>query len=220
MDLLFRPLDPPPAHWRRAHDERPTSPFDATYSQTLELLERELRELESRESFLQVVAGPSGVRLDGRLRANAVVDHPGVMLTIDSRAHGTLVYETDRFGRKPAYKANAGPAWQENLRAIALGLEALRKVERYGIASRGQQYAGYRELGAGGPIELGSAMTLEEAAELLFPDDPERLIDFPDEAAERFRWLAKKAHPDAGGDAEIFRRLTEARDLLTRQATA
>jgi hypothetical protein len=34
--------------------------------------------------------------------------------------------------------------WQDNLRAVALGLEALRRVERYGIAQRGEQYAGWR----------------------------------------------------------------------------
>jgi hypothetical protein len=46
-----------------------------------------------------------------------------------------LLYACDRFWR-----------WQHNLRAIALGLEALRLVERYGIGDAHQQYAGYRAL--------------------------------------------------------------------------
>lgn len=38
--------------------------------------------------------------------------------------------------------------WQINLRAIALGLEALRKLDRYGITSRGEQYTGWRAIEA------------------------------------------------------------------------
>lgn len=39
--------------------------------------------------------------------------------------------------------------WQDNVRAIALGMEALRKVERYGITELDQQYAGFMQLNAG-----------------------------------------------------------------------
>lgn len=38
--------------------------------------------------------------------------------------------------------------WQDNLRAIALGLEALRKVERYGITRGTEQYTGWKMLTA------------------------------------------------------------------------
>lgn len=214
MILTFRAIDPMP-HWGAAGAIRPSSPFDSTYSDTLQVLDRELEHLRARDAFLQVVASDHHVRLDGQLRADAKVDHPGVALTIDTPKHGTLVYETDRY-KRASWKRNAGPSWQQNLRAIALGLEALRKVERYGIARRGEQYAGYRELGAG--IALGAAMTLDEAAALLCPDDPDRLIEFPDEVGTYFRWLSKTAHPDAGGDPEAFRRLTEARDLLQAAA--
>ncbi len=115
-------------------------------------------------------------------------------------------------------------SWKENLRAIALGLEALRKVERYGIAERGQQYAGYRELPCG--IELGRAMTLEEAAEFLIEHGEtggvratvDEFLDDgpfgPQIRAEYFRAAAKKLHPDAGGDPDLFRKLTEARELV------
>ena len=38
-----------------------------------------------------------------------------------------------------------------NLRSIALGLKALRAVDRYGVSRRGEQYAGFRAaLTAGG----------------------------------------------------------------------
>jgi hypothetical protein len=56
-----------------------------------------------------------------------------------------------------------------NLRAIALGLEALRKVERYGIAERGQQYAGFAQIGAGTAMgqSLDHVMTADEAARIV-----------------------------------------------------
>jgi len=40
--------------------------------------------------------------------------------------------------------------WRHNVRSIALGLEALRAVDRYGISRRGEQYAGFRAALASG----------------------------------------------------------------------
>lgn len=209
MILAFRPLKTRPAHWLGAHDERPGSPFHAPYAKTLELLDFELDQLDAVDVFLQVETQGGNLRVDGQLRADARVDHPGVILTIETDKLGTLIYETDRFGRS---WRSGSVAWQENLRAIALGLEALRKVERYGIARRGQQYAGYRELGSG--IAMGpAAMTEAEAL---------RILEFgpaagPELIAGSYRRLAKDLHPDAGGDPDKFRRLTQARDFLVGQ---
>jgi hypothetical protein len=46
--------------------------------------------------------------------------------------------------RRLVYATDACDFWQHNVRSIALGLEALRAVDRYGISRRGEQYAGYR----------------------------------------------------------------------------
>src|SRR5690606_5164123 len=87
------------------------------------------------------------IRLDGLPRANARPGHQGVVLAFDSK-YGPLKYATDTFDR-----------WQDNLRAIALGLESLRRVDRYGITKRGEQYTGWRQLPAGGESEppMGAA---------------------------------------------------------------
>jgi hypothetical protein len=204
--LTFRPIKVWPEGWRDAGRRRESSPFRAPYENTLQLLDRELEHLSARDAFLQVDASDRDVRLDGQLRADAKVEHPGVILTIDTKKLGTLTYGCDRF--EGWYSR---PSWQSNLRAIALGLEALRKVERYGIAERGQQYAGYRELGSG--IAVPAAMTIEEATRLLLGrDNPNGLT--ADEVAAAYRSSSKIHHPDRGGDAETFRRLTAARDLL------
>lgn len=209
MILTFRPLTNPLAHW--GEEGRKPSLFKSSYADTLAQLEEEIWHLGATDVFLQVIAAPTDVRLNGQLRANAKVEHPGVILTIDTEDYGTLVYETDRF--TGTYNR---PSWQQNLRAITLGLAALRKIERYGIAKRGQQYAGYRELGAGTPMPAAS-MTLEDAAALLMPKEPQWILDADlGDMKEAFRQLSKSAHPDAGGDPETFRHLTEARDLLLK----
>lgn len=221
IPLVFRPIKVWPEGWQDPNRERRGSPFSATYSSTLSLLELELRKLGATEAILQVDASDRDVRLDGGLRADAKVRHPGVILTIDA-AIGTLVYATDEFtgwgGR---------PGWQENLRAIALGLEALRAVERYGIATRGEQYAGYREIGSGIPLGDSSApMTRAAAAAFLIewgewgdtPATIDEILDDgplgPEVRSSYFREAAKKLHPDAGGDPELFRRLSLARETL------
>lgn len=218
--MIFEALPIPHPAWKPAHAGRPPSPFSATYTDTREILDREIRALSAKEVRCQVVTAAGNTR-GGNLRSDARVDHPGVIITIDTRKSGTLVYETDQFRGRGYTKE---PGWHVNLRAIALGLEALRKVERYGIARAGQQYAGYRELGSG-PIELGAPMTVEQAARLLFdahPDAADR-IDFDAARVQRgadlfFREAAKVHHPDVGGDPETFKRLVQARDLLKASA--
>lgn len=227
MILTFRPIDRWPEGWQQPKTRKP-NPFRSTYAQTLDDLDRELEYLRARDAFMQVDATSADVRLDGQLRANAKVNHPGVILTIDTRDHGVLVYPCDTFESR--YHSD-GPSWQVNLRAIAGGLEALRKVERYGIADRGQQYAGFGALPPA--TAMGAAMTVEAAALLLantanqaFGEDwcdPQALVDEAPDQAEivrgAYRDAVKVAHPDAGGDAELFRDLTAARDLLLGDAS-
>lgn len=216
MILTFRPIKVWPEGW--PNNNGTSSPFKATYRSTLELLDKELAHLNARDVILQLDASERDCRRDGQLRADAKVKYRGVILSVDTREHGTLTWSCDEFMRW-----NQTEAWQANLRAIALGLEALRKVERYGIAGRGQQYAGYAELPSG--IALGAhKMTLHEASVVLAeatgePMDGGDLMHDADtpipEAVERaYRIAVKRHHPDAGGNAEVFRKITEARDLL------
>lgn len=224
MILTFRPLKNRPDTWRPADAERPASRFDSTYTATLDLLDRELVHLKATAAFLQVdLADPvNGVRVDGQLRANAKVVHPGVILTIETRTHGTLVYPCDRFR---GGWGQSGTAWQQNLRAIALGLEALRKVERYGIAERGQQYAGFAELGSGDGMPApmgGGSMSIQDAAEFLSIESgrvvtAEQILNTTvggEHAKRAYRVAARKHHPDHGGDGGMFALVREARTVL------
>jgi hypothetical protein len=85
---------------------------------------------------LQVGYRDADLRLDGMPRANARMLHDAVALSFESK-WGPLRYETNEFVAR-GYRGGEG--WQQNLRAIALGMEALRKVDRYGVSKRGEQY--------------------------------------------------------------------------------
>ena len=56
---------------------------------------------------------------------------------------------------------------------------------------------------------------MDAFSELGFPRHP--VVD-PDEVQRRFDELGRSAHPDAGGDAEVFARLASARDCLVSPA--
>lgn len=85
----------------------------------------------------------------------------------------------------------------------------------------GEQYAGWKQLGAGMPMGAASStMTVEEAARFIasHSDEPEgRLIDVEDDpsiALVLYKQAARRLHPDAGGSTEDFQRLQEAKAVL------
>lgn len=132
---------------------RRRSPFSAPFSSTVQILSREMRQLNAHDAFLQLAIQEYDLRNDGYPKARANASHPGAVVTFRARAlrgHPQLNYATDLFY-----------SWQENLRGIALGMEAQRLLKRYGIAQNDQQYTGYRAIAA------VSQQTPEEARRLL-----------------------------------------------------
>lgn len=122
----------PIVEWPGAHTaRRQASRFDSTLGSTQKLLERELRELGAKDVILQIAVPREKFRIDGRPYADAKPTHPGVILTMSTK-HGALSYPCDNF-----------TTWQDNLRAIALSLEALRMVDRYRVTRTGEQYRGF-----------------------------------------------------------------------------
>ena len=196
---------------------RQWSPFEASWTDTVDLLVREVDVLGADDAVLQLAITERECRLDGWIRADARPAHPGVILSFESR-HGPLTYATDRF-RGRGWSGRGLNGWQSNVRAIALGLEALRKVDRYGIAESGQQYTGWSALPPGTPMPAAQ-MTVEAAIEVLHEHAPHGWDwDDPDDVRSAFRVAARVVHADAGGDPAEFRRITEARDLLIREAS-
>lgn len=166
MDVRFRPL----GDWPQPETKGRKNPqFRSTWSQTLTLLDAELRHLGAKNVVVEVAMTARDIRLDGWPRADARASFPGVIVSFDSR-FGPLRYLTDTF-ENGGYWVPGGlgrpgrmeyvPGWQNNLRAIALSMEALRAVDRYGVSKRGEQYVGWGQLPPGRPMH--AAMTVEEA---------------------------------------------------------
>lgn len=213
----FRPISTWPGVLTKDAD-RANSPFKATYDQTLRLLEFELDQLAARNVVLELDLTEADLRLDGMPRAHAKPGHPGVVVSFDSR-YGPLRYATDLYAdsyvwRKENNRSVPVPGWQSNLRAIALGLEALRKVDRYGITRRGEQYTGWKTITQGSE----EPMTVEEALRFVAihagMTPPEVRMD----RDKAYRQAAKALHPDQGGNAAGFDRLTKAKALLDEAA--
>lgn len=219
IDVIFRPLEQP---WENplGDDYRDNPRFATRYSDIIELLSREVEHLGAREVVVQVDATENQIRNDGLLRSDATIRFPGVRVNIDSR-HGPLTYATDRFGgRYTRFSGNRSttyvPGWHSNLYAIALSLEALRKVDRYGVAGSGEQYRGWNALPPGTPMGPAT-MTFEDACRVLHiivAIDP---VITKERVANAYKTLAKEHHPDAGGDPVEFQRIKEARDLLMKE---
>jgi hypothetical protein len=185
--------------------------FRAKWDATLKLLQYEVEQLDADLFVVQVVVDEADLRQDGMLRTRAVVRHPGAVVSLDSK-HGPLRFACDTYEQR--YYSDP-PSWQANVRAIALGLQALRAVDRYGVTKRGEQYRGWQAIGA----EAHTGMTVEQAAEYLAAHAGNGfvgadLLASPEQRAKAFRAAARTLHPDYGGDPEQFRRLTAARALL------
>lgn len=182
---------------------RQQSRFRAPLADTLELLTREIWQLtdtrtqrESAELLVAIPATQFGTR--GRPLARAQAEHPGVIFSIDSR-HGHLSYPCDTF-----------TTWQDNLRAIAKALEALRMVDRYGVTKRGEQYRGFLA------IEAASAPAgfADRQDALMFLARVTGLPHMDHPLSTLLRKAQQKTHPDLGGDAATFQRVSLAEAKL------
>jgi hypothetical protein len=221
IQATFRPID----QWLgvlRPSGQRIGHTFKASYTDTLDLLQRELEHLKAKDIVIQLDLDEGQIRNDGWPRSGSRPGHPGVIVSFDS-IHGPLRYFTDVFTSNWNHQMEP---WQANLRAIALGLEALRKVDRYGITKRGEQYTGWKSIGSGIAMPAAGPMTVEEAAEFLGRHSGyvaggiledlrrEKGTGHGRVAKAAYRQAAKKLHPDAGGDPELFKELSRAADVL------
>lgn len=211
IEVRFRAIPDWPYQTTSGYQRRSRNTFKAPWSATLDLLDRELRHLRARDVIIECGLLPSDIRIDGWPRSNAREPmHPGVAVHFEIPGIGHVRYATDtcRF-------------WQHNVRSIALGLEALRAVDRYGITQGREQYRGFAQLPAAVPM-----------LEVMSPEDAARFIvkiavdasgaeqfDVDDVLSgawlkEAFRLAAKRLHPDQGGNSEDFQKLQAAKRII------
>lgn len=200
----MRPIDQWPGAFTR---DRRYSPFQATFTDTLQLLEKELRLLDPKDtqyppSVLQVAIDESKFRLDGMPRAGAEPVHPGVIVSIEPRNKPAMSLPCDTFTH-----------WHSNLRAIALTLEALRKIDRYGVTKNGQQYRGWQAIPQKGSHPAWSAEEAEQFLRGLVATEGNGtdLGTLP----QVWRRVKGQTHPDRnGGDRTIWDKVEHAGRIL------
>lgn len=184
IDARFRPLDRP----AKLPMER--ARFDSKYQQTLDLLETELRHLGAHSITILAGYRLEQIRNDGWPRGSASQPaHPATEVHFTSRKK-QLAFKCHRFSR-----------FEDNLRAIALSLEALRKVDRYGVSDQAQQYSGWAQLPAAGESD-----SLQKAVTLIVSlagegHSRERVLAEAGAATAAYRAAAKLVHPDTNPGA-------------------
>lgn len=215
--IVYRPIDTWPGELTR---HRKASQFSAEFRATIRLLSDEVDHLTDPKYdtliVIQLAVDGHAIRRDETgLMAHARPEHPGVIVSFDSD-RGPLRFSCDRFDSSSLTRSEG---WRQNLRAIALGLQALRTVDRYGLGHGTEQYVGFSALPPGRPMGP-AAMTVDEAGALLADATGHHGSELVAQLLRgqgvqlAYRVAARKHHPDVGGDPDVFRRLVEARDLL------
>lgn len=193
LNAVFRPVEKWPAEptpdWRRRQ-----SPFRAKYAATLDLLESELGHLKAKDVVIQAYFDLREIRNDGWPRSSARPSKPGVIVSFES-GKDSYSYPCDRFRD-----------WEDNLRAIALSLKALRDVNRYGVTQGHEQYQGFKRL----PSAASSPTDHKATAYAFMARHSGMAYDSVRSDPEMaYRAAARTLHPDRGGSHDLFVQLQQ-----------
>jgi hypothetical protein len=195
IDARFVLIEKWPGEKRLSY-KRQDAPFRAAYAKTLDLLERELRHLRAKQIVIQAYFDRASIRNDGWPRSSARPKEPGVVVSFIGKA-GEMAFPCD------TYKD-----WEDNIRAIALSLEALRRVDRYGVTHHNEQYKGWAKLPpASDRMSARDALAFIQLYAGMAPTSREKL-------AEAYRIAARKLHPDTGGSPDQFILLGKAKAAI------
>ncbi len=178
-NIIYRPLKLFPV---RETMYRGRSKFKTVFARTLRELAYEIGKLGAEAGVLEIDVPAEHFKRDGMPYLNAVYG-PRVVLSCDSD-YGPLRYPCDTYDN-----------WKDNVRAIALSLQNLRAVDRYGVTRRGEQYTGWKAL----PSSTAPTMTTEYAAGVLSALSPytdDMIIAEKKSAREAVRAARSKTHPD------------------------
>lgn len=206
--------------WLRPSGDREMSRFTATWTQTEKLLIAEVFAIQFKgmpDPVIEVDVPERAIRIDGGLYANAKAETPAVVVAFESR-HGPLIYRCDRY--VPGWGSKM-EAWQHNVRAIALTLEALRAVDRYGATRTGEQYRGFRALPAGTGL-ASTSMTTDDALKVIarHAEVHESVLKERKDLREFTRRAKGATHPDRHDGAQfLWNHVTDAIEVLRRQGS-
>jgi hypothetical protein len=198
LDARFQPL---PKWTRKPALGRQNAHFKTPYKKTLDKLEYELGRLDARDIRIEAGYERSQISNDGWPRGGMRPSHPGVVLYFETK-DGAMCFPCGTYGRL-----------EDNLHAIALTLENLRAVDRYGVTLGHEQYRGFLALPPA--ASTSDAWTIDRAAEWLNLQSG-RVGTLHSEITYRaaYRDVAARLHPDAGGSPDQWQVLQKVKQLL------
>lgn len=182
--IAKNPLEWPPG-WPRT-ETRQAARFRTDALAAFHRIGDELERVGARDAVL-TFGGAIGKRGALPLAAQPRVADPGVALYFDLG------------GGRRAMPCDRWLTVADNMQAVALTINALRGIERWGAeGTAAAAFAGFAALPAqtGGEAWWDVLKVSRHAS--------------PETTEHAYKMLAKEAHPDAGGDPERFHRLTEA----------
>jgi len=187
-----------PLWWPRARRRLPasfgtkqTADRRVTITIATTRLENELERLGARHPVLSTNVS---LRLDGRPRSDENPADPGAAIYFTFKGKATVL-ACDRFLRVG-----------DNIAAIAAHIDALRRIERYGVRTIEQALAGYRAL----PADTAA----DWRAVFGFPAGSRPTLDQVEDA---FKAAARQHHPDVGGTDVAMAHLNRARDYAVQE---
>ncbi len=181
-----------------------SAPFKSQHTKTIAALARELRHLGARkvELAMELPRGGMDLRQDGMLKADAR-PKPALILSF-----------LDRDGQRQAYPCDTYGWWEDNLHAIAVVLEDLRRAERYGVQSS-MIRAGFKAL----PSQTAATMDTEAASRLIGEHSERVPFDIRSDvsvAKEAVRSAIHRTHPDRNnGNRALYDSVDAARKALS-----
>ncbi len=188
--------------------------FKSTVHDTLDKIAYELDRLDVEQGIIELDVSESDLRrARGKFPSVSEPYSPRVRLTFSHPEQGPLQYPCGNYCKQ-----------KDNLRAIALTLEAQRAIERYGATKGGQQYAGWKGLPPGEEQERYFSSP-QEAAEYVAelagfkPATGYAMLEDGDLLKTCYLKASKKAHPDTGGNDETFQTLQQAKEIIDHHLT-
>jgi hypothetical protein len=184
-----------PTGWPRTPRAQRQRARFASRGQTLSVadgLKRLSAEVDRLGARYALVSSNVEVRLDGWPRSGQP-EPADVGVALYFQLHGQArVLACDRWTRVA-----------DNLAAIAQHIDALRRIDRYGVGTMAQAFAGYTAL----PAQASPWWTVLE-----FADRPTSLAA----VEQRHTELARRHHPDRGGSLDTMAKINAARDAARR----
>lgn len=184
--------------------QRKRAPFKSQWSKTTQMLARELEYLGAKKVEIACeVRGAYDIRQDGQLRADA---RPGAAVILSF---------LDRDSQRQAYPCDTFAWWQDNLYAIAIVLEDLRRAERYGVQSALIR-AGFKALPQ--PGQTTTTLSTDSAASVIASFSQHAAAAIRSDAGIAqlaVRQALARTHPDKNaGDQKYFLEVSESKRVL------